>query len=346
MTQGFPTPLTQPLGSALGPSYLLGSAVTYDQSIQKTPMSQQWNFGIQKQLFAGWVVDASYTGNRGTHLVAGSYNLDQLNPQYESLGNALSNQVANPYVNLIPGTLGAATISRQQSLLAYPYYTSVTVRNPHLGNSIYHAGLLTVQKRFTRGLTFLASYTKAKLIDDSVASPITFREYRAGPQQHAIRTASTTAAWSVRIDPTDIPQRLAFSLVYKLPFGKGQQFDMHNRFGNLIVGGWQTQSIITLQRGHPILISGANNNLATRPNSTGQSADSIEPQPIRMVQYRHLRQPAPVHVRQRGPDPAGHAQSRLFQLRLLADPQLQDCRRTLQSAIPRRRRSTWIITPT
>lgn len=271
LKDGFPTPLTQPLGSALGPSYLLGSAVTYDQSIQKTPMSQQWNFAIQKQLYGGWVVDASYTGNRGTHLVAGNYNLNQLNPIYESLGNALSNSVTNPYAGIIPGTLGGATFSRQQSLLAYPYYTSVTVRNPHLGNSMYHAGLLTVQKRLRSGLTFLGSYTKAKLIDDSVASPITFgsiEQVNSNGYQNGLYNRGLERG----IDPTDIPQRVALSLVYKLPFGRGQQFDTHNRFGNLIVGGWQAQSIITLQRGHPILISGANNSLASRPNSTGVSA--------------------------------------------------------------------------
>ena len=274
--QGFPTPLTQPLGSVLGPSYLLGSAVTYDQSIQKTPMSQQWNFSVQKQMFGGWVVDVSYTGNRGTHLVAGNYNLNQLDPQYESLGNALSNSVTNPYAGIVPGSLGNATISRQQSLLAYPYYTSVTVRNPHLGNSMYHAGLLTVQKRMSKGLTFLASYTKAKLIDDSVASPINFgaieqvnnNNYQNGAYNRGLERA---------LDPTDIPQRVALSVVYKLPFGRGQRFDTDNRFGNFIVGGWQTQTIVTLQRGHPILISGANNNLATRPNSTGASPKLPDP---------------------------------------------------------------------
>jgi len=46
---------------------------------------------------------------------------------------------------------------------------------------------------------------------------------------------------------------------------------------NLIIGGWQTQTIITLQRGHPILITGANNNLASRPNSTGISAKLDNP---------------------------------------------------------------------
>jgi hypothetical protein len=271
LKDGFPTLLTQPLGSALGPAYLLGSAVTYDQSIQKTPMSQQWNFGIQKQVFKGWLIDVSYTGNRGTHLVAGNYNLDELNPIYDTLyKTALQNAVPNPYANIVPGSLGNATITRQQSLLAYPYYTSVTVRNPHLGNSSYHAGLLTVQKRMSNGLTFLASYTKAKLIDDSVASPINFGSVEQ-VNNNTYQDGTFNRQLERSLDPTDIPQRVALSAVYKLPFGKGQYFDTHNRFGNLIVGGWQTQTIVTLQRGHPILISGANNNLATRPNSTGVS---------------------------------------------------------------------------
>jgi len=276
LSQGFPTPLVLPLGASLGPSYLLGSAVTYDQSIQKTPMSQQWDFGIQRQLLGGWVMDVSYTGNRGTHLVAGNYNMDQLNPQYESLGNALSNSVPNPYAGLIPGSLGNPTISQQQSLLPYPYYTSITVRNPHLGNSMYHAGLLTVQKRFSKGLTFLASYTKAKLLDDSVASPINFGSIEQ-VNNNTYQNGYYNRALERSLDPTDIPQRVALSAVYKLPFGRGQQFDTHNRFSNFIVGGWQTQTIVTLQRGHPILISGANNSLASRPNSTGVSPTLSNP---------------------------------------------------------------------
>ncbi len=276
LSQGFPTPLTQPLGSALGPGYLLGQGVNYDQPGQRVPMSQQWNFSIQKQIPGGWVIDASYTGNRGTHLVAGSYGLDQVPDQYLSLGTALQNPVPNPYAGIVPGSLGGATITRQQSLLPYPYYTGVSVRNPHLGNSIYQAGLLTVQKRFGKGLTFLASYTKAKLIDDSVASPINFgsivqvtnNNYQDGAYNRNLERA---------IDPTDVPQRLTISPVYELPFGAGKQFDPHNRFVNAFVGGWQAQSIISMQKGLPVLITGASNNLAIRPNSTGQSAALSNP---------------------------------------------------------------------
>jgi hypothetical protein len=46
---------------------------------------------------------------------------------------------------------------------------------------------------------------------------------------------------------------------------------------NAFAGGWQAQTIITIQNGLPVLISGANNNLATRPNSTGQSAKLSDP---------------------------------------------------------------------
>jgi hypothetical protein len=277
--QGFPTPLTQPLGSALGPSFLLGSGVTYDQSNQKTPMSQQWNFSIQKQIPGGFVIDVAYSGNRGTHLVAGSYALNQLDPQYDvTLKSALQNNVPNPYANIVPGSLGSATITRLQSLLPWPYYSnnSVSVRSPHLGNSLYNGGILRVQKRLSHGLTFLASYTKAKLIDDSVASPITFgnieqvlnNNYQNGLYDRQLERS---------VDPTDIPQRLSISLVYRLPFGKGQMFDPHNRFLDRFIGGWQAQTIVTLQKGNPVLITGANNNLATRPNSTGKSAKLSDP---------------------------------------------------------------------
>jgi hypothetical protein len=270
LSQGFPTPPIQPLGKALGANAFLGQGESYDQSNQSTPMSQQWNLSLQRQFGKGLVIEAGYTGNHGTHLVAGSYGLDQLNPQYLSLGNALQNAVANPYAGLVPGSLGSATITQQQALLPYPEYTGVTVRNPHLGDSIYHAGYLTVQKRLTQGFTFLASYTKAKLIDDSVAAPINFgnvvqtgvTSYQNGLYDRRLERA---------IDPTNVPQRLAISFVYELPIGRGKLINIQNGILNAIVGGWQGEGIMTLQKGLPLVITGASNNLASRPNSTGSA---------------------------------------------------------------------------
>jgi hypothetical protein len=195
---------------------------------------------------------------------------------YLNLGTALQNPVANPYANKVPGSLGSATITTQQSLLPYPYYTAISIRNPHLGNSIYHAGLLTVHKRFNKGLTILASYTKSKLISDSVAAPINFGNVE---QTGSIGYQNGAYGRNLErsVDPTDVPQRLAISSVYELPFGHGKTFDIQNKVLDAIAGGWQAQAIMTLQKGLPVLITGANNNLATRPNSTGQSAKLSNP---------------------------------------------------------------------
>jgi hypothetical protein len=275
--QGLPGPAIQPQGSRLGTNGFLGQGVNYDQSYQRTPMSQQWNFSLQRQIKGGWVIDLSYVGNHGTHLVAGGYDLNQLPLQYLSLGLALQNSVANPYVGKVPPnqSLGAATITQAQALKPYPYYPSITVRNPHLGDSIYHAGLLTVQKRFHSGLTMLGSYTKAKLIDDSVQTPINFgnveqtgvTSYQNGFNRRAERS----------IDPTDISQRFVLSGIYELPVGKGKPLNVQNRAVDLVAGGWQVQSIATFTVGLPVVITGANNNLASRPNSTGQSAKLDNP---------------------------------------------------------------------
>jgi hypothetical protein len=78
------------------------------------------------------------------------------------------------------------------------------------------------------------------------------------------------AEWSA--DPTDVSQRLVVSGVYELPFGKGKPVAIANRLLATMVGGWQINSVATLQSGLPTVIRGATNNLADRPNSTGQSA--------------------------------------------------------------------------
>ena len=107
---------------------------------------------IQRQLPGQWIVDVAYSGNHGTHLPSGRYNLNQFTPfQYQTLNTSLQGAVPNPYAGVVPGSLGAATITLQQSLVAFPYYTGVNVRNPHLGNSIYHAGLLRVENASAEG---------------------------------------------------------------------------------------------------------------------------------------------------------------------------------------------------
>ena len=139
----------------------------------------------------------------------------------------------NPYAGLIPGSLGAATITLSQSLKAFSYYTTVNVRTPHLGDSIYHSGFLFVQKRFSNGLVLLASYTKANLISDSVSIPVNFG---AALEGNATITGYQNGLYNRgaerSIDPTDIVRRFVLSGVYELPIGRGKLLNISNGGSN------------------------------------------------------------------------------------------------------------------
>jgi hypothetical protein len=73
----------------------------------------------------------------------------------------------------------------------------------------------------------------------------------------------------------DTRQRFTASYTYDIPVGKGRQFANSMPAAlNLIIGGWQTNGILSAQSGNPLdilvgltTLTGTNNN--TRPDSTG-----------------------------------------------------------------------------
>ncbi|MCA1561105.1 MAG: TonB-dependent receptor, partial [Acidobacteria bacterium] len=163
-----PPQIIPPSGSSLGPRSFLGNNVTYFERHRPTPRTQQWNVNVQRELPGSTLIDVAYAGSRGLHLIGFGYDLNQLDPQYLSLGLALDDRVPNPLFGRIPpGTpISDATISRSQSLRPYPAYLSVTVANPPLGTTTYHSGQLKVERRFTNGLGFLGAYTYSRLFGD------------------------------------------------------------------------------------------------------------------------------------------------------------------------------------
>ncbi|MBI4904585.1 MAG: TonB-dependent receptor [Acidobacteria bacterium] len=277
---GVPFAATEPLGSKLGPGFLLSSAVSWDQANEKVPMSQQWTVSVQRQLPGRVLLDAAYSANRGANLIAGGFDYNQLDPQYNSLGLALQDQVANPYSGRVPGTLGGATISRSQSLRPFPYYSAVNVRLPHIGSSIYHSLQMSVEKRLSSGFAILGSYTFAKLISDSAVVPVNFGSVEVG-SDNGYQSGKYNRRAERSIDPTDVSNRLVVSGIYELPFGRGKRWANGNAAARAIAGGWQLNLIGTLQGGLPLVVRGASNFLANRPNSTGVSAKLDNPTPER-----------------------------------------------------------------
>jgi hypothetical protein len=274
---GFPYAPAQPLGVKGGDDAFLGQAIKLSEAAGPTPMTQQWSLSLQQQMPGRWLIDATYSGNRGAHFITSSWNYNQLDPQYLSLGRGLLDSVRNPYAGMVTGALGAANITRRQSLVPFPYYGAINVTNPRLGSYTSHLFLLSAEKKSARGLTLLFSYTGGKLISDALQVPQSdFGENNSRLSNFQDSKFNRAAERSV--DPQDVSQRAVISAVYELPFGPNKRWNAGNALVRRFIAGWQVNAITTLQTGLPVSVTGANNqSTADRPNSTGISAKIDNP---------------------------------------------------------------------
>lgn len=270
-SQGYPTAPVQPLGYRIGPSAFLSQSVATVERTGRNPYSQQFTFTVQQEI-QGFLLEAGYSGNKGTHLRATGYDYNQMDPQFLTLGNSLLDQVTNPYFGIVTGAFGGRTIARSQALRPYPYYGSISLNQPLYGSSIYHSYMLNAERRFRGGLNFLASFTFGKLISDAILGA-NFGSGLEGVSVGGNQDGKFNRRLDRSIDGTDSAKRFVLNGVYELPFGPGKRLRTGNAFTNGLIGGWQLNAIMVLQDGLPLVIRGANNNAANRPNSTGVSAE-------------------------------------------------------------------------
>jgi TonB dependent receptor len=281
------------LGATPTPAVNLGLGITYFEPHAPTPYTQQWNFDLQRQIGQSLMVEAGYSGMKGTHLPDPGYFLTQLQPS--QLGPQINQQVANPFVGIITvGALAQPTVRAAQLLTQFPQYTSVQVQLPTQARSSYNAMLLKAVKRFSNDLTFVASYTVSKLIDDGSGIQ-TFLEPATGHQNAYNRRLDRS------ISDQDVPQRFVLSFTYGLPFGKGKMIGGNwSRPLNVILGGWQATGILTLQKGIPLSITTTDTSQSGGPvlraNNNGVSAELSGAPEDRLKQYFNtsvFSQPAP-----------------------------------------------------
>jgi hypothetical protein len=182
--------------------------------------------------------------------------------------------VPNPFFGIITNPsspLRFETVSRNRLLRPFPQYDGVTAFRVPGAKSIYHAVTLRADKRFAKGLSLLAAYTRGKLMDDA-STTVGFLG-QAGTQQNAYDRAGDYS-----LSSNDVSYRFVSAFVFDLPFGQGQRFGSSLPGGiSWIVSGWQMNGIVTFQSGYPLLMSQANNNVnlfnpVQRPNWSGTDA--------------------------------------------------------------------------
>ena len=276
LSNPFPNGFSTTEGSSKGLMSQVGQVVArlYDRDAA-LPYHVQWNFSLQRQL-GGFALQAAYSSNHGVHLAdAAGFNINQLRPETLALGTALQQLVANPFFGIItaPGQLRAATVTRGQLLRPYPQFDNLNVFNPASGSSIYHGVSLKIERRFANGVGVLASWTVSKNISDSSAT----LGQTVAHQDAYNRSASRSLV------EADIPQRFVSSFSYELPIGKGKRIGANwNRAGDLLLGGWQVNTMISFQSGFPLAISNNPNTTnalggSQRPNSRGFNASLTGP---------------------------------------------------------------------
>ena len=247
----------------------------------RTPYEQAWSLGFQKELPGKILVDATYVGKKGTHLYLGGFRNSDILPKSvlsmtpTQVGN-LWNSTANPFyfdpTLFPPGTacdpthyicdpasgLSSPTLPHEyQLLMPYPQYTHFEGDSPPIANSIYHAAQIRVEKQFSAGLQFLMTYTWSKSIDNasSTDDSVVFLGGGYLATGNIIPVQNPYDLRGERAESIfDIPQVLQLSYVYELPVGRGRTFGRNmNPILNTIIGGWQTNGIIRIDDGRPIL---------------------------------------------------------------------------------------------
>ena len=258
----FPGGIVAPPGRS--PSYastLIGTGVGENLLSNPYGYAQQWNADIQQQFGSGFLIDIAYGGSKGTHLpMANSPNLDQLPSQYLSMGNALLQNVPNPYYGLIKtvgSSLSQPTVPREQLLLPFPEYTGVGYNGEGVGDSTYQSLQVKAEKRFSGGNSILVAYTHSKLISDTdtVTSWLEGGGVASIQNYNNFNNEKSLASF-------DVPDRLVISYVMDIPVGKGRKFLSNAKwFTDAALGGWGVEGVTTIQQGFPLHITTNSSNL-------------------------------------------------------------------------------------
>ena len=206
----------------------------------KTPYVQQWHLGFQYQLPSQMLLEVSYAGSHGSDLY-GMYNGNQAQPNVAfctSNGNTPENCPTAPR-RPFPTIDGGIDTLRAN------------------GFSNYNSLQVHLEKRFSNGLQFGASYTYAHSLDDASSASL-------GSLNNGDFRDQLTPWIDYGNSDFDVRQRFVVNYAYELPFGQGKRFGGNARgVVNQIIGNWQVAGITTAQTGNWFTITDAVTNVST-----------------------------------------------------------------------------------
>lgn len=211
-------PLPLP-GVSTSPAFLnnpVGANVLAVVPDNKVSNVQQFNVQFQQQLTNNTALSVGYVGTRGRNLIL-YYNL---------------NGVAYSADSAVPCPIAGRSLGN-----CYPGVGSVNVRDDN-GRSQYDSLQIQLERRFSKGWQYIAAYTLSKTKDNG--------------QGAFDNTARGNYIEEYTTSRLDYPHVFSFETVYELPYGRGRQYGSDiPRALDLLIGGWQINSIFRAQSGNP-----------------------------------------------------------------------------------------------
>lgn len=215
-----------------------GSIVTTDPAM-RNPYMQQWDLFLDYKLPHAMVASVGYVGSKGTHL---SY-LIPVNNYDPALAPAPATSLADEQAR-INQFKTANALEGTGALRIDPRFAQVNLITSG-ADSHYHSLQMMLLKQMSYGLTFQASYTWSKSIDDASTSYPTQDYTGDGVPQY-----TTDLSQSKAVSNFDIPHRIVVTSLWNLPFFNHRQ----DLFSKIALQGWQFGTVNDWQRGVPINI--------------------------------------------------------------------------------------------
>lgn len=232
-----------PLPPDFDPSQDNGSGIDYiSPKDGQPPLITSWFLGVQRELPGEFMLDMSWVGNESHRLATNMDNIDQVNPKYLSLGNALTADISSAAGQAtgvkLPYPTFTGTVA--QALRPYPQYQGISHLLQDNGKSNYESLQVKLQRQFHQGIAVLASYTYSKLMTNAECGE---GWYNRGSQN----SFNTNDLYTV--GNTVPPQMLALSYVLELPFGTGKRYVSQPGVARALLGGWAFSGIHHYQSG-------------------------------------------------------------------------------------------------
>ncbi|MEO5857882.1 MAG: TonB-dependent receptor [Pyrinomonadaceae bacterium] len=255
----------------------------------RTGRTLQYTIDVQRELPFNLVGSIGYIGHRADRLRSNfgrpnalplnalklgneilRTNINDVTPQQRTYAAGVGVPIPTNANAVFPGFGGDVA----QAIRPFPQYGRITDILESEGESDYNALQLKVDRRFSQGFQFGASYTFSRLVTNAS------EDILGGSPLDGVLQNPYDLDGLKTVSPTHSPHVFVTNFLAELPFGKGRRFVDKGGLANALLGGFQVSGIFRIQQGTPLVYSlDADDNFLElfgvygrlRPNLTGQA---------------------------------------------------------------------------